>query len=233
MAGKVYHEAFDDGPGGWCGFASNALGPRSLDVRDGCAISRSPWWIDYNHAPPGAGYLHLLFISNTRGVYGEHQREVAGRCRFADGKFPTNFTNASVTIRARGELETRGAQMVLLFQATFEGICSGWMLTGRPFKIAKEWTEQTVTLDPDPKLWTCLDSRHDRTDSYGRHELGRVLADVNLNMMFILFPLTIAPMGDIGGDPHRLRPERDYPIWRSRLPEGYVMLDDLKIEWPG
>jgi hypothetical protein len=25
------------------------------------------WWIDYNHAPPGAGYMHLLASLNTAG----------------------------------------------------------------------------------------------------------------------------------------------------------------------
>jgi hypothetical protein len=32
------------------------------------------------------------------------------------------------------------------------------------------------------------------------------------------------------GDRHRLRPEKDYPVWRSRLPEGYVMLDEVCID---
>jgi hypothetical protein len=38
-------------------------------------------------------------------------------------------------------------------------------------------------------------------------------------------------MGPLHGDPHRLRPERDYPVWRSRLPEGYLMLDEVRIEF--
>jgi len=29
---------------------------------------------------------------------------------------------------------------------------------------------------------------------------------MNVNIMFILFPLTIAPIGPIDGDPHILRP---------------------------
>jgi len=49
--------------------------------------------------------------------------------------------------------------------------------------------------------------------------------------MLILFPLTIEPMGELEGSPHRLRPEKDYPVWRSRLPEGYVMLDTVKIDF--
>jgi hypothetical protein len=31
-------------------------------------------------------------------------------------------------------------------------------------------------------------------------------------------------------DRHRLRPEKDYPVWRGRLPEGYVMLDEVRID---
>ena len=143
-----YVETFDDGPGGWYGWISNAAGPKPLEIRDGCAISRSPWWIDYNHAPPGAGYLHLLYMLNTAGKAGEHQREVQGENRFVRGGYPTDFTHARMTLRLRGELEARGAQLLLLCQAACRsqgGICSGWLLTGQPFRVTPDWSEQTVT----------------------------------------------------------------------------------------
>ena len=38
-------------------------------------------------------------------------------------------------------------------------------------------------------------------------------------------------MGVINGNQHILRPEKDYRVWRSKLPEGYVMLDYVKIEF--
>ncbi len=229
--GATYVETFDDGPGGWYGFISNAGGPKPLEIREGCAISRSPWWIDYNHAPPGAGYLHLLYILNTAGVPGEHQREVEGTNRFTKGGFPTDVTGARVTLRMKGELEDKGAELVLLCQSVQDGICSGWMLTGQPFRVTAELSEQTVTAVPDPAQWTCLGSRHDRTDYYGRIPLHTVLREVNTNIMLVLYPLNIQPMGPIPGDPHILRPERDYPVWRARLPEGYVMLDEVRIEF--
>ena len=103
-----YIETFDDGPGGWYGWISNAAGPKPLEIRDGYAISRSPWWIDYNHAPPGAGYLHLLYMLNTTGKAGEHQREVDGDNRFVRDGYPTDFTQARMTLRLRGELEGQG-----------------------------------------------------------------------------------------------------------------------------
>jgi hypothetical protein len=226
-----YSESFDDGPGGWFGWISNAAGPKPLEIRDGVALSRSPWWIDYNHAPPGAGYLHLLYMLNTRSRASEHQREVEGENRFVRDQFPTDFTDARITLRLKGELEAKGAQLLLLCQAVQGGICSGWLLVGQPFDVTTDWSEETVTAAADPAQWACLGSRHDRTDFYGEIPLETVLRDVNTNILLVLHPLDIAPMGTIADDPHRLRPEKDYPVWRSRLPEGYVLLDEVRIEF--
>jgi hypothetical protein len=60
-----------------------------------------------------------------------------------------------------------------------------------------------------------------------------VLSDVNVDILLVLYPLDIAPMGPINGDPHLLRPEKDYPVWRGKLPEGYVTLDEVRIRFPG
>jgi hypothetical protein len=233
MRARTYIETFDRGPGGWFGWISNALGPKPLEIQDGVATSRSPWWIDYNHAPPGAGYLHLLYMLMTSGKPGEHHREVAGENRFVAGQFPTDFTNARMTLRLKGELEARGAQLLLLVQAIQGGLCSGWLLTGQPFRVTRNWSSQTVKLAPDESQWKCLGSRHDRTEYYGKIPLAQVLADVNTDILLVLHPLDIAPMGPIAGSTHKLRPEKDYPVWRSRLPEGYVMLDEVRIEYPG
>lgn len=229
---RTYVETFDDGPGGWFGWLDNARGQKPLERGDSCVISRSPWWIDYNHAPPGAGYMHLLFMLLTRGSPSEYHREVSGDNHFIQGKFGTDFTNAELTLRLQGELIARDTQLFLLCQGVHAGICTGWILTGQPIPVTPEWSEQKVTATADESAWTCLGSRHDRTDYYGRAPLRTVLSDVNTNILLVLFPLDIAPMGPIHGDPHRLRPEKDYPVWRSRLPEGYVMLDEVRIGFP-
>jgi hypothetical protein len=228
---KTYRESFDDGPGGWFGWLDNARGPKPLERGEGCVIARSPWWIDYNHAPPGAGYMHLLFMLLTSGRPGEHQREVSGENRFVDGGFGTDFTNAELTLRLKGELLARDTRLLLLCQGVHQGICTGWLLTGQPITVAPDWSEQTITAVADESAWTCLGSRHDRADYYGRTPLRTVLSDVNADILLVLFPLDIAPMGALDGDPHLLRPEKDYPVWRSRLPEGYVMLDDVRIQF--
>jgi hypothetical protein len=228
----TYVETFDNDPGGWFGWISNSQGPRPLEIRDSCAISRSPWWIDYNHAPPGAGYMHLLYMLFTAGAAGEHQRKVAGPNRYIAGGFGTDFTGARITLRLRGELLARDTQLHLLCQGIHNSICTGWLLTGQAFEVKSDWSEQTVVCALDKEHWTCLGSRHDRADFYGRAPLATVLSDVNTDILLVLYPLDIAPMGPVDGDPHTLRPEQDYPVWRSRLPEGYVMLDEVRIGFP-
>jgi len=232
-AGKMatYLETFDRGPGGWWGWDGNDKGLKRLEVKDGAVVSRSPWWIDYNHAPPGAGYLHMVFSLNTRGPFGEQMKEVSGLNSFVENGCPLDFRNARISVRVQGELIANGASLVLLVQAARDDRITGWALTSQPFEVTPEWSDQTVTAVPDPSRWTCLGARHDRQDYYGRAELEDVLCDVNVNVMLILFPLTVSPMGELEGDPHRLRPERDYPVWRSRLPEGYVALDAVRIEF--
>ena len=228
----TYRETFDDGPGGWYGFISNHEGMKPLEWQPGSVTSRSPWWIDYNHAPPGAGYLHMLFCLDTLGPLSEVTRDIGGANGFVGGGYPTNFTGAKITLHLRGELLMQGSQFVLLIQGNVDRLCSGWVRTGEVFRITDEWTEQTITLDPDPAAWTALGSRHDRTDSYGVKPLETVLGNVDVNIMLLLFPVEVAPMGPLEGDPHRLRPQRDYPVWRHKLPEGYVILDEVRIDFP-
>jgi len=231
MSVKVYRETFDDGPGGWWGWISNSQGPKRLEWQASSVTSRSPWWIDYNHAPPGAGYMHLLFCLNTFSSQSEHQRETAGDNRFIESMFSTDFTDARITFTIKGELADRGARALLLVQGSVDGIVSPWVLTGQPVEITDEWSQQTLTLPPDREQWTAFGSRHDRTDMYGTVPLERLLRNVNTNIMLVLFPLEIVPMGPLDGNPHLLRPEKDYPVWRHRLPEGYVSLDEVTVEF--
>ena len=177
--------------------------------------------------------MHLLFMLLTSGYPGENQREVSGENQFTKGGFGTDFTNAELTLRLKGELRSLDTQLYLLIQGVHNGVCTGWILTGQPIPVTPEWSEQRIIAVTDESEWTCLGSRHDRGDFYGRAALRTVLSDVNANILLVLYPLTIVPMGPISGDPHRLRPEKDYPVWRSQLPEGYVTLDEIRIRFPG
>ena len=229
---KTYTEDFDDGPGGWLKVVDNWHVVTSLPVHDGAIWSYGPWWVDYNHAPPGGGYLQLLMCLNTRGPIGEVAREVGGKNRFVVDNYPIDFTNACATIRARGELEPAGARVCLLVQGIQDGICAGWVLTGQPIAVTKEYSDTTLNLVPDERQWTALGSRHDRRETYGTKALSKILADVNVNMYLVMFPVHPRPMGPVNGDPHLLRAGRDYPLWPSSVAQGYVAVDRVSIEFP-
>ena len=87
----------------------------------------------------------------------------------------------------------QGSQLVLLAQAETSGTTANMVLTGQPFRITRDWSEQSVRLVPDPAQWTCLGARRDNR-SYGCAEIADVLKDVNLDLILILFPLKIVPM---------------------------------------
>lgn len=173
----------------------------------------------------------MLYCMFTKGPLGEHYTEVGGENGFIQGGFPRDFTDAKITLRIKGELESRGAQLLFLAQSSKDGLTSGWLLTGQPVEVTPDWSEQTIIATTDRSQWKCLGARYDRQDYYGEIELSTVLRDVNCDILFVLFGLDVVPMGPLEGDPHILRPEKDYPVWRSRLPEGYVMLDEVRIEF--
>jgi hypothetical protein len=242
---KTYVETFDNGPSGWMSWAA-PLQPVRPEVHDGALVSRSPWGVDSNHAPPGAGYLHLPFIlltsypPNFSGVYREVQA-ACGTNRFIEGGFSRDLRHAKIRARLKGGIHLRGAQLVLLARGNISRDKGGnidWtkpnvvnqVLTAQPFVVTPDWSEQTITLIPDQKQWTQLGSHEDA--GYGQGPIEDLLRDVNFDLIFILFPLDVRPLRPVRGDYHRLRPGRDYEVDRSRLPEGYVMLDEVRIEYP-
>ena len=245
MSLAAYIETFDDGPGGWIADLRTPL-----PVWDGVAYCGSPWSVDANHVSPGAGYLHLLMYLLTHQTQSEKlDAEQHGANRFVEEGFSRNLTNARITVRLRGRLsstgplcnnhvpateEQIGAQLLLLVQSRVEGppaTTANFLLTDQPLKVTPEWSEQTLRLDPDPDHWMCLGSRHDMADVYGYADIGEVLADVNVDIIFVLFPLRIVPIGDVA-DIHRAWAAIDYKVDSAYLPKGLVMFDTVQIEYP-
>ena len=238
---RTYTETFDDGPGGW---VADLCSPQP--VWDGVAHCFSPWSVDANHAPPGAGYLHVLMYLHT------HAASVTpseGVNRFVEGGYSSNLTNAKVTARLRGSLDLAGplcnnqtpgsqrdtgdVQLFIHAQAHLEGppkTTANFILTGQPFEITEDWSEQTVQLTPDAQQWTSLGARHDLTDVYGDGDIAEVLADVNHDIIFLLFPLNVVPVGEVD-DVHRLWTARDYKVDMAYLPKGLIMFDTVQIEF--
>ena len=243
---RIYTETFDDGPGGWI---ADFRSP--LPVWDDVAYCYSPWSVDANHAPPGAGYLHLLMylLTHAKSLSPSHA-EQHGVNRFVEDGYSTDLTNAKLSVRLRGNIDLAGplcnyhipvpqpdlggAQLLLLVQARVDGpprTTPNFVLTGQPFQITPDWSEQTVQLIPDPQQWTCLGARHDMTDTYGYGDIAEVLRDVNVDIIFVLFPLTVAPIGEVE-DLHHQWAAKDYKVDMQYLPKGLVMFDTVQIMYP-
>ena len=231
---KVYIEDFDDGSGGWEEY------PNPLLIEDSCAITKSPWWVDSNHAPPGGGYLHLLYClytskesQNQRDGDDFHHKPLGLKNKFLEGNHPNDWTNVSITVRIKGDIKMKGTELVLLAQSSVGTHTQNHVLTGQPIKVTKEWTEQTITLVPDQAQWTSLGSRHNRVNFYGHGNIADVLKDLNVDIIFVLHPLLIVPKEKSDLDQiHSLSAGSDYEVDQGYLPEGHIMLDQVKIEFP-
>jgi len=216
----VFIEDFDDNSLKWIAYdpAGNVRQPL---IFDSVLYSFSPWWVDYNHAPPGAGYLHILA--------GLHTHDTSKW--ITEKKMPVDFTNARVTLRMRGELAQKGSQMLILLQAKNEATTANFVLTSQPFNVTQQWSEQTITLSADPSQWVCLGSRADRTETYGCFDVADALKNMNVDFIFVLFPLNIEPIEPVA-DKHLRRAGSQYHVKQELLPDGIVMIDWVKMEFP-
>jgi hypothetical protein len=232
---EPYIENFDNGAGGWL---ANRFDP--LPIIDGSACCYSPWYLDSHHAPPGAGYLHMLMYLYTseKNVGADRRTHLRGN-RFIEQNKSTDLTNARLTVRLRGDIDLQGARLLLLIQAKTAKTTANFVLSGQPLRVGREWSEQTVVLSPNPRQWTCLGARWDETSFYGCDDIATVLGDVNWDIMLVLFPLKIVPAHpELVRDANRMRPGQDYPGYPSYevelryLPRGVIMFDSVRIDYP-
>jgi len=232
---EPYAENFDNGAGGWL---ANRYDP--LPIIDGAACCYSPWYLDAHHAPPGAGYLHMLMYLYTsdKNVGADRQAHLQGN-RFIEQNKSPDLTNARLSVRLRGDIDLQGAQLLLLIQGKTAKTAANFVLSGQPLHVGRDWSQQTLILSPDPKQWTCMGGRWDETSIYGCDDIATVLRDVNWDIMFVLFPLKIVPAHpELVKDINRLKPGQDYPGYPSYeveqkfLPRGVIMFDSVRIDYP-
>ncbi|MCX5659716.1 MAG: hypothetical protein NTW19_08345 [Planctomycetota bacterium] len=238
MPSKNYIETFDKDAGGWIGWIGGGGGPKALELADSAATTRSPWGIDINHAPPGAGYLHLLYVLLTTAAkdYPAARFDpLAGPNKFINGDYPRDFTKARMTFRVKGDLRLAGSELALLIQCDepIPGVRSNHTLHGQPIKVTKDWSEQTITLEPDEKQWTPMGVRKVGADcaTYGNAPIAAALKKVNVDIILVLFPLEIVPVTPPKGGLHDLRAGKDYAVDAAKLPAGYVTIDEIRIDF--
>lgn len=234
---RKYTETFDTGSNGWLLWFAGGGGPLPSMIRKGALVARSPWGVDFNHAKPGAGYLHLLYClpMMPRDKYPYERLEpFCGKNRFVDGKYSTNLTNARITTRLKGDVDLKGSRLMLLVQSDVGPIRTNWVLDKQPIPITKRYREHTITVTPDESQWTCLGTRGKGADCdhYGTAPISEAIKDITVNIIFVLFPLDVQPFNKINGDKDELRAGKDYGVNRLLLPEGEVHLDTVTIEWP-
>ena len=232
MSAVTYTESFEDGAGGWIAWLGPGQ-PVPATIEDGALVSRSPWGIDSNHAPPGGGYLHLLFILHTahQPDPGPNYGPLLAGNRFIEGGYPRDFRNARVTLRLKGEVDLQGAELRLHCQSRMGDKAINFVLTSQSFEVTPEWTEQTVTLAPDPAQWLCLGARRDLTEVYGWSGIEEVLRDVDIDIILLLHPLKIVSLAPQQGGPHQRRAGVEYEVDTSYLPSGEIRMGNVQIEF--
>jgi hypothetical protein len=244
MKRDSYVENFDNGDGGWRANMSD-----QLLTMGSSAYCYGPWSVDANHAPPGAGYLHLLMYLHTTACRVRNHK-LLQRNRFIQDNHSLDFSGGRLTVRARGFLDFCGPlcnyaeplanlqnyevpRIFLLLQSACgeDWPRANYILSGQPVNLASSWTETTLDLTPDPSRWIYLGSRHDLTHKYGERPIEDVLHCVDVNLIFVLFPLVMKPLNLELGQADIQWASRDYLTDQRYLPKGLVEFDSVRLDY--
>lgn len=157
-------------------------------VENGNMILESPWWLDNNHAPPGAGYLNLLAFTYMGKPTGP-----------ADPTSALDLTNGLFVISMKTEnLDLKGAQLLFWFQVVSpNGKYTNYALIGAPIYQGSSVMQSNqiyVYLPNDSKMWQCLGSSDARSDTYGCSiSFQDAIKNVNNDFGLIIMPTQSDP----------------------------------------
>lgn len=160
---------------------------------NGYAVSSAPWWVDPNHAPPGAGYLNLVAVGYYEGWRGE-----SGEVQALSSGKPLDLRNADVSVRWRAPTLALApnSKLVFWFQTrAFDPVTAqiryvNYALTGQPLVAKKDdatWQTVNLKLRTDPTQWTCLGSSTSRAATYGcARSIDEALANFEADLGFVI-----------------------------------------------
>lgn len=173
---------------------------------DAAAMSQGPWWLDGNHAPPGAGYLFLIAFAYHRDW------SIDGVIAPTSTRRSTDLRGASLRVRWRApELRLPpGASVSFWFQARGEMIMApqremvNYLQVRTPLataaNIPSAWREDVVHLAPRADDYLCLGSNPDRTDLYGcRRGPVEALADWDTDLGIVIHMPELAMAEQVSG----------------------------------
>ena len=154
-------------------------------------VLESPWWLDPNHAPPGAGYLGLVTWTYLDG----------GPDETTFGVPALDLRDVTLRVALRAEnLDLKGSHLNFWFQTTMpDGRFANFVYQRAPIERhlpanGSDLELVEITLSGDPDAWTCLSTAPDRADFYGCMDVREAMSAVDNDFGFILFPVSGSPL---------------------------------------
>jgi len=196
--------------------------------------STGPWWVDGNHAPPGYGYLSLVFLCLLRPDKLQNMSFDPHLC------YP-NMREMNIRGKIRGHsADLKGADLLFWFQCYSEKTEKNinYALIGKPLNeklLNGKINDFELNVDVEnTEDWVCLGSCAEKSHLYGELDLNNLDAAKPLNMGFILTPMDVKPVWPDECDlssPMNLTTESLWPIDTHSLPTGTIAIYDLEIEY--
>jgi hypothetical protein len=153
-------------------------------------VLESPWWLDPNHAPPGAGYLSLLSWLYLDGAAGSTTQ----------GLRTLDLRDATLRLELRAQnLDLAGGRLRFWFQTTMpDGRFANFVYTRTSIDASlppngSEPVLVEIDLSAQPAAWTCLGAASARADFYGCMDVGQALRAVDQDFGVIIFPVSDSP----------------------------------------
>lgn len=184
-----YSDTAANGLAGW--FSNTMVNQTGAPLTAGCV--QGPFWVDPNHAAPGAGYLNLVAYA-YRGIAG-YPSGVLPDISMKGKKIVFDVTIEGIDLPACAllgvwiqgpDVRARNGQgrMMNIFQAR-DTICEQLQLQ-RPYKrggVSTGWTPPSrqvveVPFSLTPRDWVSLGSCDARADLYGHVEDPSVYGDI-------------------------------------------------------
>lgn len=146
-----------------------------------CVLS-SPWWLDPNHAPPGAGYLNLLLYNYIDTI-------------FPGNKAGIDLTGKTLYLELRSKsLELKQSKLLFWFQTkASNGKHINFAFTAAPIILDQNRTIVKLKLTNKPADWTCLGSSIDRANTYDCVSIAEAITNVNLDFGLVILPTSDDP----------------------------------------
>ncbi len=163
--------------GCWKSWQSKFACTSFITISNGEAILQSPWWLDSNHAQPGAGYLNLLFYNYVDTIFSGRRKSI-------------NLDNRTLHIELRSKkLNLKNSKLLFWFQTkASDGKYINFVFTKEQISLDENMKIIELKFTSKPSDWTCLGSNANNSGIYSCIPLKDAISDVNIDFGLIIFP---------------------------------------------